>query len=242
MTGDWPVALLILALGPAAGSFLGVVVDRWPERRSLWTASTCEACRTRLGWRDLLPILSGLRGRCRHCGAPIPPHLLRLELASLGAACLAVALGDGAAGMLAHAFFLWALVGLFYADLLHFRLPDPLNAALFAAGLWLAALTPGRWLGEALVSAVVGAGAFWAIRWLYRAWRGREGLGQGDVKLMAGIGAGLGWTALPAVTLIAAALGVLAAFGEARGRLPAATARIPFGSCLCGAAALVLLL
>ncbi len=240
---DWPLALLVLLLGPAAGSFLGVVVDRWCTGRGLWGRSACETCAARLGWRDLVPVLSGLRGRCRHCGAPIPAHLLRIELAATGAGVLAVLLADSAAEAAALAVFLWCLVGLFYADLLHLRLPDPLNAGLLAAGLALAAAAPGRGVGEALLSAGAGAGAFWLIRAGYRALRGREGLGLGDVKMMAGLGAGLGWMLLPLATLIAALLALAVVGLEAlrTQRAPDTRAPLPFGACLAGAAVLVLL-
>lgn len=236
------MALFLVLAGPAVGSFLGVVVDRWPWGRSLWQPSGCDSCGARLTFADMVPIFSALRRRCRHCGAPIPGHLLRIEVAALGAACLAVALGKDPAQMAALALYLWLLVGLFYADLLHFRLPDPLTLGLLAAGLALAAATPGRDVAQALVSAAVGAGAFWLLRAGYARLRGREGLGLGDVKMAAGIGAATGWAALPLVTLIAAALGLAAALWQARGRLPDAAARVPFGSCLAGATLLVLLL
>ena len=203
MTGDWPVALFVLLAGPAVGSFLGVVVDRVADGRSLWSRSACEACGARLGPLDLVPILSSLRGRCRHCGAEIPGHLLRLEIAALAVSAIAVALATGPATMLELAAFLWCLVGLFYADLLHFRLPNVLTAALFVAGLALAAVTPGRSVPEALATAAAGVLVFWLLRIGYRRLRGREGLGLGDVGGVVSVcvseGAGSGAVEVDAV-------------------------------------------
>ncbi len=244
MTGDWPVILFVLLAGPAVGSFLGAVVDRLPEGRSLWSPSTCAACGTRLGPRDLVPILSALRGRCRHCGTAIPAHLLRIEIAALGASALAVALAGSPAMTLVLAAFLWCLVGLFYADLLHFRLPDVLTGALFISGVALALASPGRTVPEALATAAAGMLVFWLLREGYRRFRGREGLGLGDVKMMAGLGAGLGPEALPLAVLAAAVLALLVAFAEAwrGGRRMNPQARLPFGAWLSGGAVLALLL
>lgn len=241
---DWPVALLVLLAGPAVGSFLGVVVDRWPAGRSLWTPSACDACGMRLRWRDMVPLVSGLRGRCRHCGAAIPGHLLRIELAATGAGALAVPMAGGPGETLALAVYLWCLVGLFYADLLHWRLPDPLTAALLLAGLALAATIPDRSLTEAVATAAVATALFAALRWGYARVREREGLGLGDVKMMAGLGAGLGWQALPLAVALAAGLALLVATLEAwRNGTPLnATARVPFGAWLAGGAVLALIL
>lgn len=242
MTQDWPLALLVVLLGPVIGSGLGAFIDRWAAGRSLWSRSACDACGTALRPRDLVPLLSGLGGRCRHCGAVIPGHLMRLEVACLGLSVLAVALARDPGHMLLLASYFWTLAGLFYADLLHLRLPNALNGLLLAAGLGLAWLDPARGLAEGALAAALGAGAFWTLRWVYQAVRGREGLGLGDVKLMGGIGAGVGGLHLPATVLIAAVMGLVMALWEARGGRLAGTARIPFGACLAGAAVIVLCL
>lgn len=246
MALDWPLVLLILLLGPVVGSFLGVLVDRLARGQGPWRASVCEACGARLGPRDLVPILSGLllKGRCRSCGAAIPGHLLRIEIAGLVASLIALILAQGPLHLWVMAGFLWCLVGLFYSDLLSFLLPDPLTAALFLAGMGLALLDPARGLADGVLSAAVGSCAFLAIRLAYQALRGAEGLGLGDVKMMAGIGAGLGWEAIPLVTLLAAAmaLAVVAIDALWHRRMPVAAARLPFGCYLAGGTVLALLL
>ncbi len=238
------VAVLLLLLSPAIGSFLGVVIDRYSRGESIVRPrSFCRACGTTLGVRDLIPVLSfaATRGRCRHCGAAIPPWLLYVEIAAIGAACLAVAAGGSAGAMALAAVYLCLLLALGVSDLLWMRLPDPLTAALLATALGSAALPGGASLGAAALGAVIGSGSFFGLRLAYRAVRGREGLGLGDVKLMAGIGAGAGALALPALILVACLIGLTAAVwrawrsGQALGR----TTALPFGAALCLGAALV---
>ena len=89
--------ILLLLISPAIGSFLGVLVERLPAGQSLLSPSTCAACGTRLGWGEMLPILSALllRQRCRTCNAPFPGHLLRIEIAALVVALAAILIGSG---------------------------------------------------------------------------------------------------------------------------------------------------
>ncbi len=246
MSPDWPWALLLVLISPAVGSFLGVVVDRLTRKVPvLWQPSSCTACGMRLAWRDMVPVLSALslRQRCRGCGAPIPGHLMRIEIAAILAALLAVALVPDLLQMWLIAALLWCLIALFYCDLLVCRLPDPLNLTLLILALVLAAITPGRGLLDGLLGAIIGTGAFWLMRWAYLRLRGREGLGLGDVKLMAGIGAAVGAVLIPVVTLIAAllALAVIALQSLKARRAPDADLALPFGSYLCAAAAIVML-
>ncbi|MDZ7708817.1 MAG: prepilin peptidase [Roseovarius sp.] len=234
-----PLALFLLATGAAVGSFLALWAERLPHEEDVVArGSRCRGCDARIGWRDLVPVLSWLRlgGRCRACGAAIPRWLWYAELGGVALASAAILTAPSPALMVLGALWLWLLMGLALCDLTAMRLPDPLNAALLATGLALGALGPG--LGAALIGAGAGAGAFLAIRLGYQGLRGREGLGMGDVKLMAGIGAGLGWQALPLVALLAALGALMLTLMLRRGPV-ARDAEIPFGAYLCGAAALI---
>lgn len=247
MDNDWPLALFLLLASPAVGSFLGVLVDRLPYGvAGLTRPSQCARCNARIAWRDLVPVLSAvsLRGRCRICGTAIPSHLLRIEVAAMLAALAAVALTDTTVEMWLKAALLWCLIALFYGDLLHFRLPDALTITLLLLGLLLAWGEPARGLADGVVSAIAAAAAFWLIRRGYRRWRGREGLGLGDVKLMAGVGAAVGWALVPVVTLLAAglALAVIALEAAIRKSAPGADTRLPFGSYLAAATAMILMM
>lgn len=238
---DLPVsAVLIVLLSPAIGSFLTVLIDRLPRKQSIvWPGSTCRTCHTRLGPRDLIPILSFAlgRGRCRHCGTAIPPWHLYVEITAIGCAVIAVILGETTLHMMLIACLLWLLLTLAVTDLLWFRLPDLLTGALALCALMLA-VTEGRlWL--AMAAGCLGSGAFWMIRLGYAAWRDREGLGMGDVKLMMGLGALVGPWDLPLLVLIAAclALGMTAVQALAQGRPLRGSHPLPFGTALCAAGA-----
>ncbi|WP_204115942.1 prepilin peptidase [Shimia biformata] len=244
-------SVLILLCGPVAGSFIGLLADRLPRGEPVgMTRSACRDCGARLGLRDLVPILSfiALRGRCRHCGATLPGWLLLTEIAATGLALWAVLAGMSAGmppalvGLVA--LVLWLLLALALTDLLWLRLPDLLTGALLVLALVLAIAGHGPPVLMALLGAGIGGGSFWLIRVTYRTLRGREGLGLGDVKLMAGIGALLGPFAIPLVVLVAAA-SLLAVAGlrhlTGTARL-SATAPLPFGAALAGAAGLVFVL
>lgn len=249
-------ALLIVLVGPAMGSFAALLAERLLRgEKVMLDRSRCRRCGHVLGWRELVPIWSWLwqKGRCAHCGGRIPAHLPQSELAGLGLGLGAVLAAPDTAIAFAGAFFLWCLLALALADLARYRLPDMLNAALFMLALLLAlagsgagavAEEPGARLTAALVGAAVGGGFFWALRAGYHTLTGREGMGLGDVKLMAGIGAGLGVMALPVVMLMAGLSGIGLAWWRARhrGRRLRRTDRVPFGALLAAAAAAVWLM
>jgi len=246
--GSGPVlTVLIVLLGAPVGSFAALLADRLPRGMPVaFPRSRCAGCGAVLRWRELVPILSFLilRGRCAHCAAAIPPRLFEAELAGLALGGLAAWAGLGLAG----AAVLWCLLALILADLWYFRLPDMLTGALFVLALAVPALPPGldgpalARLGLALAGAGVAAGLFLALALAYRALRGRDGMGAGDIRLMAGIGAlvvpAAGWTGLAMVTLIAGLAGLgLGAVQSLRRRRPLRHGmRLPFGAFLAMAA------
>lgn len=241
MPDPGPISLLLLLISPAVGSFLGVLADRLPRGESvIHPRSACRGCAQRLRPAELVPVLSYLwqRGRCRRCGARIAPWHLWIELGAIGLAGLVVATGVSPVQMLLSAVLLWTLLALALSDILWLRLPDPLTGTVLVAAL-AQALLPGAAPGPdaALAGAGLGAGSFWLIRRGYRAVRGREGLGLGDVKLMAGLGALSGPLLLPHLVLLAA-IGALAVAGLQRLRdsraLDPARA-LPFGAALAAA-------
>jgi leader peptidase (prepilin peptidase) / N-methyltransferase len=205
-------SLLAGLVGLALGSFLNVVITRLPQGESVWGGrSRCPQCRQPIAWYDNIPLLSyvRLRGRCRSCGAAIP---WRYPLVELAGGLIALALWyvfPDRLLLLAYAPFCLALVALTAIDLEHRLLPDAITLPGTILGLLLSLVLPHLSFPEAAAGALVGAALFYGVAWLYEKWAGRRGLGGGDVKMMAMIGAFLGVAALPLVILISAGLGTM---------------------------------
>ena len=222
-------------LGAIFGSFIAALVIRWPEGRSVMHGrSACDACGRTLRPHELVPIVSFSlqRGRCRGCGARIDPRHLQIELAALAIGAIAGAVAPGAAGI-AGAVFGWLLLALAALDIVAFWLPDRLTALLAVAGLAGSAAGLSPDLGDRLVGGVAGYGALAAVAWGYRMWRGREGMGGGDPKLMGAIGLWLGWRMLPAILVIAGLVGLgIVLVARLAGRPIARDTALPFGALL----------
>jgi leader peptidase (prepilin peptidase) / N-methyltransferase len=229
---------------PFIGSFLGVVIRRLPEGAALAAGrSRCEACGTRLGARDLVPLFSWLasRGRCRYCGAALGSFYPAVELAALAVAVLSFAVDRGRWAFL-DCLFGWWLLALGWIDARRFILPDVLNLPLILAGLAAAALWSPEELGTRALGAVLGYLGLAAIAFLYRRLRGREGLGEGDAKLFAAAGAWVGALALPSVLFLAALFALIAAaVAIAAGHRLRGHSALPFGPFLALATWLVYL-
>jgi leader peptidase (prepilin peptidase) / N-methyltransferase len=226
---DW---LLPVLVSPFIGSFLGVLIQRLPDGDDVVTArSHCNACHRTLGPADLIPIVSylAMRGRCRHCGAPIGRFHLMIELAALAVALWAITIDDGAR-LWADCVLGWTLLALAWIDARHMILPDVLTLPLVLAGLWFAwTLEPDRIVDHA-AGAAIGWLLFWAVSRLYRLFRGRDGLGEGDAKLLAASGGWVSWSGLGPVMLVAALTGLgVALAGWLRGGKTTAATAIPFG-------------
>lgn len=227
---------LPLLAAPFAGSFLLVVVRRRPDGRAIvWDRSQCESCGHRLGPLELIPIASLLaqRGRCRSCGSRIDVAHLAAELIALLIAAAAAAAGTAGPNLWAGCLLGWTLLALAWIDWEEGVLPDALTLPLVVAGLVLAWWLVPWSLTDRAIGAIAGYLGFRAVAALYRALRKREGLGQGDAKLLAASGAWLGWQALGHVVLLAALLGLgFALVTRIRGEpLDEATA-LPFGPAL----------
>ncbi|QLC23879.1 prepilin peptidase [Parasphingopyxis algicola] len=226
-------------LGAIIGSYLATLALRWPRGEPASRGrSRCDGCGRALGWADLVPLASYVmrRGRCRVCGAQIDPVHPLTELAAALIGGLSLALYPGVNGF-AGAIFGWVLLLLATLDIRHFWLPDRVTLPLVGLGLGSAWLTGTPSLADALIGAAAGFLLLVAINIAYRALRGRDGLGGGDSKLLAAIGAWLGWPMLPFVLLLASATGLLAAVAaRLRGVSIRATDRLPFGAFLAVAA------
>jgi leader peptidase (prepilin peptidase)/N-methyltransferase len=212
--------------------------------------SACPTCKTPIKPVHNIPVVSwlALRGRCAACRAPISARYPAVELATgLLSAWAAWHFGFGAAACCAVT-ITWALIALTGIDMDHQLLPDTITLPLLWAGL-LAAIAigpaPGVALPVAPKDAIIGAAAgylsLWAVFHAFRLLTGKEGMGYGDFKLFAALGAWMGWKILPLVILLAAGTG--ACFGilmiVLRGRDRAAP--MPFGPYLAAAGWLAML-
>ena len=236
ITGPAAFPWAALVAGLCIGSFLNVVIHRLPKMMErVWRAdcaelagqpapqeatynlfvprSNCPGCGRRIRAIENVPIVGwlALRGKCAGCGKPIGLHYPLVELLSgLGAAWSAWHFGYGIAAF-AGMLFIWCTIALAFIDHATGYLPDDITLPLLWAGLLFN--TAGTFVP--LVDAVIGAAAgylsLWLIYWAYRLATGKEGMGFGDFKMSAAIGAFFGWKLLPLVILLSSVVGL--AFG-----------------------------
>jgi leader peptidase (prepilin peptidase) / N-methyltransferase len=231
---------VLAALALAFGSFVGVLVLRLPHGDGILGRSRCPHCGTTLGVRDLVPVLSwlALGGRCRHCRAPLGWLYPAVELAALVLALWAWSASEGWL-LWASCGLAWTLLALALIDLEHQVLPDALTLPLVAAGLGVAWLARGGLALDNVAGAAGGYAVFAGVAWAYRSWRGREGLGHGDAKLLAALGAWVGASGLPSVVLLASVTALTCAFALRALHRIALEDRVPFGPALAFAGWLV---
>lgn len=255
------MSLLVFVLGACIGSFLNVCIVRWPAEQSVVRPrSRCPRCARPIAWHDNLPILSWLvlRGRCRGCGDAISPRYPLVE-ALVGALWLAswVTLGPTFEA-LRVAICATLLLGIAVTDLTTYLIPDgfTVSGTLFALGSASVAFVMGAethfagpW--EALLGACTGAGAIAIVAWLGEIVFRKEAMGQGDVTLMAFIGAMVGPESSLLTIFIAAAgaslvlLGAVLPIGWVRARARGesfAFPLVPFGVFLAPAGLVTLFL
>ncbi len=230
-----PPTLVVLAtfVGAIIGSYVGVLVLRWPSGEpTIGGRSRCDSCQRQLAWYDLLPLLSYLllRGRCRYCKAAIPPVQAIAEWAGAilcGLAFYLLPLETAAA----CALLFLLLLPLALLDARHFWLPDRLVIALALFGLVLGGITSGGIeLATRLFAAAFAFAALESLRRLFRAVRHKEGMGAGDPKLFAALALWLSPYDLPLLILIASTLGIAFALFLTFRKQP--IQHLPFGSLL----------
>jgi leader peptidase (prepilin peptidase)/N-methyltransferase len=204
------LTLYVFAVGACVGSFLNVVIARLPKGKSIVRPpSACPRCGNPIRWYDNIPVVSWilLRAKCRNCGLPISP---RYPLVELLTAVLVVAVfrrfGLGW-HTLGYAVFVCSLVALTFIDLDTWLLPHEITWPLIALGLASPLWNPELHFPDAAIGAAAGGGFFAAIALFGEKVLKRETMGWGDVYLLAGLGAWLGWQALLPVVLLSAVQG-----------------------------------
>jgi leader peptidase (prepilin peptidase) / N-methyltransferase len=265
-----PLGLLcvgLLSLGLVVGSFLNVVIYRLPlMMETRWRRDCCELlevaqekpearltlatpnshcpqCKTAIKPWQNIPILSYLLlgGKCSNCAMPISPRYPAVELVT-GLMTLALAwFFDLSPALLGAALLTWSLIALAMIDIDHQLLPDDITLPLLWLGLLFNLSSTYVSLPSAVIGAMAGYLILWSIYWAFKLLTGKEGMGYGDFKLLAALGAWLGWQALPLVillsSLVGAVCGIALMFIKRRGReIP-----IPFGPYLAMAGWIALL-
>ncbi len=256
MDAEWVFWITAAFSGAFVGSFLNVIIFRgaalWGlgdgpiEARGDFVSprSYCPHCRTTLRWFDLAPLVSFvvLGGKCRACAAPIPAAYPAVEALAAGGAVASVAMFGPTPEALLASVALFFLIAIAEIDRQTAYVPDALTVPFLAIGLVVN--LDGRFapLRDAVIGILAGYAVFASLGFLYRRVRGRDGLGEGDALLLAGIGAWTGWQALPAVVLIGAAATLSFVAGlRLSGRKIAMTDALPFGPGLCLGGAFALL-
>jgi len=210
MEREWRRQCDELASGPSS-----VPAHAAEQRFDLWQPrSACPSCGTQIAARDNIPLVSYLllRGRCRHCGVGISPRYPLVEAAAAGIAIVVAAVFGPTWPMLAAVGVSWTLLAMSIIDIDHFLLPDALTLPL----LWCGLLTSALWTGgtplfadlhSSVLGAALGYASLWSVYQLFKLLTGKEGMGHGDFKLLAALGAWLGWQMLPLVIVMSAGVG-----------------------------------
>lgn len=232
-------------LGLIWGSFFNVCIFRIPEGKSVvWKGSHCRSCKKTIRWFHNIPVLSFifLKGKCSNCGHRISLQYPLIELAS---AILFLwtwnQYGPTWQGLL-YTVFLSSLLIITAIDLEHMIIPDELSLSGIVLGFIASFLTHDILWWDSLLGAALGGGIFLAIAWIYEKVSKQEGLGGGDVKLLAMIGAWLGYKSIPIVVVLSSAMGSVAGLLVMAIKKRNLKTAIPFGPFLALAALLYLIL
>lgn len=226
-------------LGMIQGSFANVIIWRLPQDKSVITPrSRCPKCQHLIAWYDNVPVLSWLflRGRCRHCQATISWRYPLVELIMGVLFGLVFWRYEWSWTTLELLLFTFGLVTASFIDLDHMILPDEFTLSGIVLGLLGAALNPEREFMPALFGVLMGGGFLWAVAYIYFALRKQEGMGGGDIKLLAWIGAVLGWQSIPFVILASSLAGSVVGLVILSRSSAGLKASLPFGPYLAAAA------
>lgn len=224
--------VFVALFGAVIGSFLNVCIYRIPRGESVaWPGSHCPACGHEIPAYDNIPIVSYLmlRGRCRACGIRISPQYPLVEAVNaIGYVLLFYFFGFGPATFV-YALLLSALLVITGTDLSHQIIPDAITLPGLALGLLSAWLILPLNMIDALLGMLVGGGLLWFLAWISPYVFGKEGMGGGDIKLMAMVGAFLGWKPVLLAIMVGAFSGSIVGVGLISTGLMRRDQYLPFG-------------
>lgn len=243
MTASWWLYLWVFPVGLVVGSFLNVCIVRLPIGQSIVSPrSLCPTCHKPIAWFDNIPIISyiWLWGQCRQCQTPISIRYPVIELMNgIGYVGILATFGwTLAAGV--YAVFLSALLVIAWIDLDHLIIPDVISLPGIALGLLAAATVLPIGFINSVVGVILGGGILWVLAILSPYLFGKEGLGGGDIKLLAMIGAFMGWQPVLLTLMLASVFGALVGIGLLAFKVMKRGHYIPFGPFLVGGALVAL--
>jgi len=226
--------ILLAALGLIVGSFLNVCIYRLPRGQSVnWPGSRCTKCDRALAWYENVPVVSwmALRGRCRTCGERISAIYPIVETITAALFVAGYFIYGWTPLLAVRLAFACAMVVLFAIDLEHHILPNVITVPGIVIGFVLSFFWPPGWQSS-LIGLVAGGGVLFAIAEAWYRFRGIEGLGMGDVKMLSMIGAFLGWKLMLVTLVLSSFAGSVIGIGVialGRGGMKSA---LPFGTFL----------
>ena len=210
MSENLAIYALVGSVGLAIGSFLNVCIHRIPLGLSvIWPRSACPSCSQAIAWKDNIPLVSFfiLEGKCRGCRQPISVQYPLVEIMNaLGFVALVMKFGL-CWEALVYALFFSALLTITWIDLYHQIIPDVISLPGILFGLLCAWTILPLDIMDSLIGVLVGGGILWGLAALSPLLFGKEGLGGGDIKLLAMMGAFLGWQGALLSLMIAAIVG-----------------------------------
>ncbi len=230
MNPYWTFCFFIF--GALFGSFANVAILRIPKDESVVTPSShCYSCKKNIRFYDNIPILSWLilKGKCRHCGVKFSFRYCLVEILTGFLFAIAFMKLGFSWFLLEVLVLLLGLVIVSFIDLDHFIIPDKISLPGIALGLLGGLLNPERAFMDSLLGMLLGGGFLWAVAYVYYLIKKEEGMGGGDIKLLAWIGAVLGWMSVPFIILGSSILGSIVGImliAKAKGNLKTV---IPFG-------------
>ena len=218
--------------GICIGSFLNVCIFRLPEGKSIvHPPSSCPGCGAAIRLYDNIPVLSYfiLRGRCRDCHTPIAFRYVLVELlGGLMAVCVYCRFGPGLEGIIYYA-FMAALLVITFIDIDHRIIPDVISLPGIPMGVAASFFMPSLSWADSLIGVLAGGGSLYAVAWGYVRITGKEGMGGGDIKLLAMIGAFIGWKGVLLTIFMGSAIGTLVGLAAMLAEKKNMKMRIPFG-------------
>lgn len=235
---DFFYFIVFFVFGSIFGSFANVIIVRLPEKESIVPSSHCRKCQAKIPWYDNIPIISWLLrwGKCRQCQEVFSARYFIVELLMAILFVLAYLKLGLSFYLFEVLIFIFGAITASFIDLKHYILPDVFTLGGLVLALLGALINPERHFMMAFWGAMAGGGFLYLTAYIFYVVRKKEGMGGGDIKLLAWIGAIMGWQSIPVVLIFACITGTLFALLQSLFTKKSLQEGIPFGPFLCAGA------